>query len=175
MGLRPRPSRGFHSDCTRCSALSKLNMGSGQRTRGFEPGKRRDGKRRDGALIKVARGLEGTGRPLGGWPFVSRRAGIQALRGRKLLRGDAGESEKGERIVGCPPDFGVFNGANVPYCSHAILHSKRTGSIMRRRRNGPAGGQRGTQRERWGCAPAYRLRGRGRVGSRGRVRGSRGR
>jgi hypothetical protein len=28
MALRPRPSRGFHGDCIRYSALSKLNMGS---------------------------------------------------------------------------------------------------------------------------------------------------
>ena len=33
MALRPRPSRGFHSDCTRCSALSNLNLGSGSRLR----------------------------------------------------------------------------------------------------------------------------------------------
>jgi len=37
IALRPRPSRGFHGDCIRYSALSKLNMGSGRRTIGIEP------------------------------------------------------------------------------------------------------------------------------------------
>ena len=31
MALRPQPSRDSHSDCIRCSALSKLNPGSGHR------------------------------------------------------------------------------------------------------------------------------------------------
>ena len=31
MSLRPRPSRGSHSDCIRCGALGKVNMGSGRR------------------------------------------------------------------------------------------------------------------------------------------------